>query len=72
MTTIKLFLAVNQDGDFVVSDQDTDDAIGDLQQSYNCEAVRTVELTVTVEPPKIIALEIPAEAPASVTAAAAA
>lgn len=70
-TTIRVYLALNQDGDNYVSLDSADDAVGELQDNFNCEAVRTVELVVAVDLPKIevIPVTVPAlsQAPAEVS-----
>lgn len=71
-TTIELYLAVNQDGDFQVSSESVDDAVGELQGNFTCNAVRVVTINVTVDLPipetVNVAITVPAEtkAPAQV------
>lgn len=69
--TLTLYLAVNQAGDFLTSYDSADETVGELQSTYDCEAVRTMELQITVDLPQIevIPVTVPAlsQAPAEVS-----
>lgn len=72
-TTLQIFIAVNQDGDYQVSTDIQDSAVGDLQHAYTCDAIRAFALNVTVDLPVIetIPVTVPAQerAPTHVTVA---
>lgn len=71
--TLQLFIAVNQDGEFKIDTFNADDAIGELQDEFHCEAMRTILLNVTLDLPaaETLAVAVPAQesAPAQVTVA---
>lgn len=69
-TTIELFLAINEIGEFMTSFDSRSDAITELMSNYGAEAVRTLTVKVTVDlpTPETVAVTVPAEtkAPAQV------
>lgn len=72
-TTIKIWLAVNQDGDFYASSDGPDDATSELLSNYNCEAIRNIAIAVTVDLPtaETVAVAVtvppPSQTPAQVS-----
>ena len=72
-TTITIYLAVNQDGDYYISADGPDDASSEVLSNYTCEAIRNVAIAVTVDLPKAetvsVAVTVPAQsqAPAQVS-----
>lgn len=70
-TTIALYLAINEQGEFMISYGDLTDAVKELNENYSTEAVRTMTINVTVDLPtvELVAVTVPAETkmPAEVT-----
>lgn len=69
--TITLFIAVNECGDFHISEDGAQDAVSDLMENFGYEAVRVVTIHVTLDLPtaETVDVTLPPEAktPAQVT-----
>lgn len=70
-TTITIFVAVNEMGEFMTSYEDATDAVKELNENYSTEAVRTLAIKVTLDLPtvELVDVTVPAETktPAAVT-----
>lgn len=69
--TVRIYLAINEHGEIYVDKGCAKDALAGLCSEWDCEAVRTIELAVTVDLPQIIPVTVlvPAlsQAPAEVS-----
>lgn len=66
--TVELFLAINESGDFLTSYESADDAVKELQDTYGCEAVRTLKLAVSIDLPTLEEIAVAAPALSQVPA----
>lgn len=57
-TTISIWIAMNESGEIAVSIDDAGDAIQNLQDNTGAEAIRTVQVMVTMAPPSLDQVEV--------------
>lgn len=69
--TIELYLAVNDDGNFHISEDSPQDAVAELADNHGFVSVRTLKVSITFDLPEITAINAtvpaPSQAPAVVT-----
>ncbi len=51
---VEFWVAVNEDGDFVVNTDGAQEAQEDLSASYSCQAIRVYAMHLAVTKPKVV------------------
>jgi hypothetical protein len=54
----ELWVAINEDGDYVVSTADSAEALSDLIENWGANAARVVKLTALIRPPAVEDAEV--------------
>lgn len=62
--TVRIYLAINEHGEIYVDKDCAKDAVDGLCSEWDCAAVRTIELAVTVDPPQIEVIPVTVMVPA--------
>lgn len=70
--TVEIWIAMDSDGDFAISESDETDAVDNYNANYGSRTLRCVKITVNMSPPEAVLeaaeVNVPDEAGQTVTA----